>query len=262
DHHRRCPRPGPAHRDAAGGLRRDRDGRRRRAAYRRPPRPRLPPVPQHRPARAAAPARGVAAEPHRARRAGVRHRRRHPHRGRPDPPPHGRSPRGADHRHRAGDRRRRTAGAEPARGDLAGQRLGPLPPRGRPAPRPARPELHRRRAGADRRGRHLPFRDDQAGRLPVAQPHQRLAAGAHPLLAVRHGVHAAPRDADVLPGRPAVRPRPDLPVGHRREGPAAADRRLRPRRHRARVGAGLPLGHRPRRGPRHAARHRRSRRSL
>ena len=34
--------------------------------------------------------------------------------------------------------------------------------------------------------------------------------GAHPLLGVRHGLHAAHRDADVLPGRPAVPARPDL----------------------------------------------------
>ena len=69
----------------------------------------------------------------------------------------------------------------------------------RPAPRAARPELHRRRPGPDRRRGPLPLRDDQAGRLPVAQPHQRLASRAHPLLAVRHGVHPAPRHADVLP---------------------------------------------------------------
>ena len=75
--------------------------------------------------------------------------------------------------------------------DLAGQRRGPLPPHGRQAPRAARPELHRRRARADRRRGPLPVRDDQAGRLPVAQPPQRLASGPHPLLAVRPRLHAS-----------------------------------------------------------------------
>jgi protocatechuate 3,4-dioxygenase beta subunit len=37
---------------------------------------------------------------------------------------------------------------------------------------------------------------------------QRLAAGAHPLLAVRAGLHAAAGDADALPGRPTVPPDP------------------------------------------------------
>ena len=39
--------------------------------------------------------------------------------------------------------------------------------------------------------------------------------GAHPLLAVRHRVHPADGHPDVLPGRPAVPARPDLPVGGR-----------------------------------------------
>ena len=69
----------------------------------------------------------------------------------------------------------------------------------------------------------LPLRDDQAGRLPVGEPPERLAARAHPLLAVRARVHRAAGDADVLPGRPAVRLRPDLPVGPRPAGARAAD---------------------------------------
>jgi hypothetical protein len=36
----------------------------------------------------------------------------------------------------------------------------------------------------------------------VAQPPQRLAAGAHPLLALRHRLHPAPGHPDVLPGDP------------------------------------------------------------
>ena len=109
----------------------------------------------------------------------------------------------------------------PAGRDLAGQRRRPLHPQARPAPGAARPELHRRRPLPDRRRRRLPVHHDQAGALPVEEPPQRLAAGAHPLLAVRHRVHPADDHPDVLPGRPAVRARPDLP-GDRR--PGARDR--------------------------------------
>ena len=119
-----------------------------------------------------------------------------------------------------------TATAGRSRGDagrdLAGQRRRPLPPRRRPAPGAARPELHRRRPLPDRRRRPLPLRHDQARRLPVAEPPQRLAARAHPLLAVRPRVHRPARDADVLPRRSAVRARPDLPVRARPGGARAA----------------------------------------
>ena len=83
------------------------------------------------------------------------------------------------------------------------------------------------------------------------EPPQRLAAGAHPLLAVRHRVHPAAGHPDVLPGRPAVRARPDLPVDRRPAGPRAAGGDVRPRRHRARVVHRLPLGHRAHRRPPH-----------
>ena len=132
-------------------------------------------------------------------------------RGRPDDPARRRADRRADGRHRPRGRRRRPAGPPPARGDLAGQRRRPLHPQARPAPGRDRPELHRRRPLPDRRRRRLPVHDDQARALPVEEPPQRLAAGAHPLLAVRHRVHPADGHPDVLPGRPAVRPRPDLP---------------------------------------------------
>ena len=90
----------------------------------------------------------------------------------------------------------------------------------------------------------LPVHHDQARALPVAQPPQRLAAGAHPLLAVRHRVHPADGHPDVLPGRPAVRARPDLPVDRRPGGPRPAGRDVRPRPDPARVVHRLPLGHR------------------
>ena len=78
----------------------------------------------------------------------------------------------------------------------------------------------------------------------MGQPSQRLAAGTHPLLvdgAV--GRHAAGHP-DVLPRRPAVRPRPDLPIGARAQlaerliatyDHSIDDRELGPR---------LPMGHR------------------
>ena len=40
----------------------------------------------------------------------------------------------------------------------------------------------------------------QARTVPVAEPSQRVAPGAHPLLAVRHRLHPAPDHPDVLPG--------------------------------------------------------------
>ncbi len=50
------------------------------------------------------------------------------------------------------------------------------------------------------RRRVLPVPDHQARALPVEEPPQRLAPGAHPLLAVRHRLHPAHGDPDVLPG--------------------------------------------------------------
>ena len=49
------------------------------------------------------------------------------------------------------------------------------------------------------------FTTIKPGPVPVEEPPQRLAAGAHPLLGVRLGVHAAAHHPDVLPRRPAVR---------------------------------------------------------
>ena len=54
-----------------------------------------------------------------------------------------------------------------------------------------------------------------------------------------------------FPGRPAVRPGPDLPVDRRPAGPRAARRVVRPRRDPARVVHRLPLGHRAHRQPPH-----------
>ncbi len=68
----------------------------------------------------------------------------------------------------------------------------------------------------------LAVRHDQARRVPVGEPRQRLAAAAHPLLGVRQDVHAAAGHADVLPRRPAARARPDRARGPRPERARAA----------------------------------------
>ena len=132
-------------------------------------------------------------------------------RRRPDDRPGRRGRRPADHRHRPAARRRRPADPPLARRDLAGQRVraatATAATSGRARSTPTSPA-----AGAtltDDDGT-LPLHHDQARRLPVGQPPERLAPGAHPLLGVRLGVHPAPRHADVLPRRPAVLPGPDL----------------------------------------------------
>ena len=115
---------------------------------------------------------------------------------------------------------------------------GPLRARRRPAPRAARPELHRRGPVRDRRRGPLPLRDHQARRLPVAQPPQRLAAGAHPLLAVRPGVHAAAGDPDVLPRATRCSRRTRSSTRCPTSAPASGwCRAFDLGRHRARVGA-------------------------
>ena len=75
-------------------------------------------------------------------------------RRRPDDRARRRGGRPADHRHRAAARRRRATDPSLAGRDLAGQRVGPLPPPQRPVAGHARPQLHRRRARAHRRRRH------------------------------------------------------------------------------------------------------------
>ena len=75
---------------------------------------------------------------------------------------------------------------------------------------PLDPALPWLRQDVDRRSGQLPVRHDQAGRLSLGQPSQRVAAGAHSLLDVRQRLCAAPGHADVLPGRSAVPLRSDL----------------------------------------------------
>ena len=77
-------------------------------------------------------------------------------------------------------------------------------------PAPLDPNFSGSGRGYHRRRRSLPLRHDQARALSLGQPLQRLAPRAHPLLADGARVRATPRDADVLPGRPALPLRPDL----------------------------------------------------
>ena len=150
-------------------------------------------------------------------------------RRRPHAPARRGAARGADRRQRPRPRRGRQAGARRARRGLAGERGRPLPPRRRPAPGAARPELLRGRDAAHRRRRPLPLRR-RSSRAPTPGATTRTPGGRpHPLLGLRPRVHPAARHPDVLPGRPAVRLRPDLPLGPRPEGARAADRALRPR---------------------------------
>ena len=120
-----------------------------------------------------------------------------------------------------------TAGRSPTRSSRSGR---PTPPGatahdGDRTPAPLDPNFTGVGPLRDRRRGPLPVRHDQAGRLPVGQPPQRLAAGAHPLLAVRAGVRPAPGHPDVLPGRSALPLGPDLQLRPRPEGARADDRR-------------------------------------
>src|SRR5437762_3786044 len=86
----------------------------------------------------------------------------------------------------------------------------------------------------------------------MAQPHQRVAAGARPLLAVRAGSGEPARDPDVLSWRSPSSSRSDPGLDPGSEGTRAAHLDLRHGDDRTRVGAGLPLGHRPARAARDA----------
>ena len=140
--------------------------------------------------------------------------------------PHDRSDRrgrrAAHRRLRPRARHRWSSDPVDARRDLAGERIGPLPPPQRPVARHARSELRRRRPRDHRTRRPLLVHHHPPRRLPVGQPPQRVAAGAHPLLAVRPFVHATTDHPDVLPGRPAVLPGPDLQLHPRPRRPPAS----------------------------------------
>ena len=108
---------------------------------------------------------------------------------------------------------------------------GPLHPPARPASRPARPELHRRRPRGHERRRRVPVHDDQAGRRTRGRTTSTRGGPRTSTSRCSARLHAARRDADVLPGRPAVPARPDLQHDPPPGRPRPAHRRLRPRPH-------------------------------
>ena len=133
----------------------------------------------------------------------------------------GTAPRRADRRHGARPRLRREASPRAAGRDLAGERGRSLPARGRHARRTARSELHRLRTLPHRRRRLVSLRHGAPGRLSVGKSPERVAAEAHPLLALRSRISGAARHADVLPRRPALPVRPDLQLDPRRARPSS-----------------------------------------
>ena len=118
----------------------------------------------------------------------------------------GRADRRAHHRHRPRARRER-AGRCRTRWSRSGRPTPPAAIRIKRDQHNAPTDPNFTGAGrtlTDARG-PLSLRHDPARRVSVAQPLQRVAARAHPLLAVRAGVRHAPRHADVFPRRSAAR---------------------------------------------------------
>ena len=187
-----------------------------RAPGGRPPAAGLPCVPLDR-AAGAAPAAGAAAaaadRDHRpAARRGTGHAADADLTTQHEGEPHRR----ADHRDRPGARQRRAAGPRHADRDLAGERGRPVPARVDQHPAPLDPNFTGAgRCMTDSEGRYR-FVTIKPGAYPWREPPQRVAARAHPLLAVRPGVHPAAGHPDVLSRRSAVRPGPDLQLRARR----------------------------------------------
>ncbi len=92
----------------------------------------------------------------------------------------------------------------------------------------------------------LPLHHRQAGLVPVGEPRERLAAGPHPLLGLRPSLPRAARDADVLPGGPAVPVRSHLQLDQGSPLARAPGCALRPADDSAAMGALVRMGHRPR----------------
>ena len=147
-------------------------------------------------------------------------------RRRPDAAARRRAARRADHRHRPRARRGRPADPRRARRDLAGERRRPLPAtrstsirrrstRTSPAPAAASPTTT---------GRYR-FVTVKPGAYPWGN-HENAWRPAHIHFSIfGRALHAAARDADVLPRRPALRVRPDLQLGARPEARASCSSR-------------------------------------
>ena len=103
-------------------------------------------------------------------------------RPRPHAPARRRAARRAHHGLRPAARRRRPPDPRHARGGLAGQRRRALRHRWDRWPAPLDPNFTGGGRCGDRRRGPLRVRHDQARPVPVGQPRERLAAGAHPLL--------------------------------------------------------------------------------
>ena len=172
-------------------------------------------------------------------------------RPRPDAPARRRAAGRADRRHRP---RHWTTDGRPIRSTLVevwqANAAGRYAHRGRPAPGPARPELHRRGPLPDRRRRPLPLRDDQAGRLSRGATTR--TRGGRRTSTSRCSAARSPTGSSPRCTSRATRcfdARPDLPARCRDPSGAAAPGRQRVRLgdDDARVGARLPLRHRARR---------------
>ena len=158
-----------------------------------------------------------------------------------------RAARRADHRQRAACS---TSDGRPLRGTRWSRSGRPTPRAAtvhavRPAPRAARPELHRRRALPHRRRRAATgsSRSSPARTRGATTP----TPGGRRTSTSRCSAARSPQRLVTqmyFPGDPLFALRPDLQSIPDRDGARAADLALRPRRDRARVGAGLPLGHR------------------
>src|SRR5581483_2175943 len=95
-------------------------------------------------------------------------------------------------------RRSWAARAEHADGDLAGQRLWPLPAQAGSMAGAARSQFPRHWSLSDRCKRRISLPDHSTGRVSLEEPSQCLASGAYPLLGVWPIRAVAPGDADVL----------------------------------------------------------------
>ena len=172
------------------------------------------------------PLHAAAATAHRADRAGVRRRARPARRRRPDPLGRRRGGRAAHRRARPRARLGRAAGAEHADRVVAGERraAGTATRTTSGRPRSTRTSPVSGRCATDGEGRYR-FTTIRPGAYPWRN-HRNAWRPAHIHFSLfGTGLRPAARDADVLPGRPAVRARPDLQLGAGRAGAGADGRR-------------------------------------
>ena len=108
------------------------------------------------------------------------------------------------------------AGARHAGGDLAGQRRRPVPPRERHTGRPRSTRTSPASAAAlTDAGAATGSSPSSPGAYPWRNHHNAWRPAHIHFSPLRPGVHPAAGHADVLPGRPALLPGPDLQLGPR-----------------------------------------------